>query len=366
MFGGSNGGSVFDHRHYVPLLKGKAGEFGALAELSVATKAKITPLIEVPPVTDNLETGKPNKPLDIHLAYIADKIKAAWGDDRPLFVDLFWIELKDRTDKGVHPLACIFERFRSIGVLGIPSTGFDRDHDYNSTAKAIIATDQRGVCIRLLDEDMEDTGSLKDKLQDLQKSLGVARKSVHLLMDFRDVAAEDVERSAEVSIELINTLPGISDYRTLTLAASGFPGSLAKVESSTTAKLTRTELSLRKKVLSQGTGLQRIPTFGDYAIAHPDLLEADWRKFKLSGSIRYTLEKDWLIVKGGSIEKHEFKQFHKLANQLSNRTDFYGADFSWGDKYIAKCATKQVTSGNLTTWRKIGTNHHITVVGAQI
>lgn len=357
---------MFDHRHYVPLLKGKAGEFGALQELSAATKTKITPLIDIPPVTDNLQTGKPKKPLGVHLAYIADKIKAAWGKDRPIFVDLFWIELKDRTEKGVHPLACIFDRLRKIEVLGVPSTGFDRDDEYNSNAKDVIANDRRGVCIRLLDDDMEDLPNLKDQLEELQDTLGVTRKTVHLLMDFRDVGLGDVERCAQVSIDVINKLPSISEYRTLTLAASGFPSSLAKVEPSSTLKLPRTELALWRKVIASGKGLRRVPTFGDYAIAHPDLLEADWRKFKLSGSIRYTLEKDWLVVKGGSIQKHGFKQFHKLAHQLANREDFYGADFSSGDDYISKCAAKAATSGNLTTWRRIGTNHHITVVGKQV
>lgn len=356
---------MFDHRHYVPLLKGKAGEFGALAELSSDTKAKITPFIDVPPVTEDWRTKKPSKPLGVHLTDIAKKTKVAWGVERPLFVDLFWIDLKERTENGAHPLGAMFDRLRKTNVLGIPSTGFDRDEDYNDEAKSIIDTDRRGVCIRLLDDDMEDLASLEEQLNELRGALGVGRKSVHLLMDFREVGSGDVDRCAQVGIEVINSLSNIGDYRTVTLAASGFPGSLAKVEATSTMKLPRTELSLWKKV-SAGKGLTRIPTFGDYGIAHPELLEADWRKFKLSGSIRYTLEKDWLIVKGGSIEKYGFKQFHKLAHHLANRDEFYGAEFSWGDEYISKCAVKKTTSGNLTTWRKIGTSHHITVVGEQI
>ena len=41
---------MFDHRHYVPILKGKMGEYTALAELRDEQKDSLTPLIEVPPV----------------------------------------------------------------------------------------------------------------------------------------------------------------------------------------------------------------------------------------------------------------------------------------------------------------------------
>ncbi|MEI7881504.1 MAG: hypothetical protein WCI95_11585 [bacterium] len=36
-----------------------------------------------------------------------------------------------------------------------------------------------------------------------------------------------------------------------------------------------------------------------------------------------------------------------------------GPKFSQGDKYIYDCATGTAGTGNLTTWRKVGTNHHL-------
>jgi hypothetical protein len=41
---------MFDHRHYVPILKGKGEAYRSLAELDSTTKARLTPLIEIPSI----------------------------------------------------------------------------------------------------------------------------------------------------------------------------------------------------------------------------------------------------------------------------------------------------------------------------
>ena len=40
----------FNHTHYVPTLKGRAGEYGALQAMTAEVKAALTPLIEIPPI----------------------------------------------------------------------------------------------------------------------------------------------------------------------------------------------------------------------------------------------------------------------------------------------------------------------------
>lgn len=55
-----------------------------------------------------------------------------------------------------------------------------------------------------------------------------------------------------------------------------------------------------------------------------------------------------------------------LCRNLAERSEFAGAAFSWADDYIAKCAQHKVGPGNATTWRKVGTNHHLTLVSRQL
>jgi hypothetical protein len=82
----------------------------------------------------------------------------------------------------------------------------------------------------------------------------------------------------------------------------------------------------------------------------------------MSASIRYTTDSDWLVVKGRNVRQYGFEQYFDLCRALVERPEYYGPAFSWGDEYIGRCAAREVGPGNATTWRKVGTNHHITVV----
>lgn len=52
---------------YVPVLKGKDGEFGALEVADGTTRSGLLPLIDVPPVPWDSEKEKPRRTLDQHL-----------------------------------------------------------------------------------------------------------------------------------------------------------------------------------------------------------------------------------------------------------------------------------------------------------
>jgi hypothetical protein len=85
-----------------------------------------------------------------------------------------------------------------------------------------------------------------------------------------------------------------------------------------------------------------------------------------SAAIRYTADDEWLIVRGTSVRSGaKFGQFHGLARTLVAQPQYLGTAFSWGDKFIDDCSRGGKT-GNLTTWRKVGMNHHIEFVATQI
>ncbi len=106
--------------------------------------------------------------------------------------------------------------------------------------------------------------------------------------------------------------------------------------------------------------------FGDYAISHPVPKELDPRTMRMSASIRYTTESEWLVVKGRNVRQFGFDQYFALSKALVERPEFSGLSFSWGDQYIADCADGITGPGNATTWRKVGTNHHITLVTREL
>ena len=106
----------------------------------------------------------------------------------------------------------------------------------------------------------------------------------------------------------------------------------------------------------------QFPSFGDYAISHPKVFELDMRIVKPYATIRYTIDNHWYIVKGDNVRDYGYEQYHKLSQKILASRYYQGPTMSWGDEYIQTCADKNAKTGNLSTWRQVGTNHHIVKV----
>ena len=85
-----------------------------------------------------------------------------------------------------------------------------------------------------------------------------------------------------------------------------------------------------------------------------------------SASVRYTANEYWLVLKGRNLRDHGYEQFHDVCRELIEKLEYSGRSFSWGDGYIDDCANEIAGTGNLTTWRKVGTSHHLAFVLRQI
>jgi hypothetical protein len=108
----------------------------------------------------------------------------------------------------------------------------------------------------------------------------------------------------------------------------------------------------------------RKPSFGDYTIQHPIYREYT-QFFSPSASIRYTLNNDWLIMRG---QKGKNSQYLANAQLLSKLPEFFGEQFSYGDAFIVEKGRdlKSKKTGNATNWLMVGINHHLTCTANQI
>src|ERR1051326_7818954 len=84
---------------YVPVLKGKEGEFAALEELKPQVRNRMMPLIEIPDIPYDYVNERPARTLDEHVSGIADRLRRCWPD-RPLYLDLPWFESEERLEDG--------------------------------------------------------------------------------------------------------------------------------------------------------------------------------------------------------------------------------------------------------------------------
>jgi hypothetical protein len=350
---------------YMPILKGKLGEFGALESMAATDKAAIVPLIEIPPVPWDHAANLPAKTIDQHLSKIDSKLERSWASEQPFLIDFLWIGDKERMLDGTHPLTKLFNTLRLRNLQAVPVTGLLRTDAYQDACRDIVSADKRGVALRLLPDDFEESELVDVCITKVLDGLQVQPADIDLILDLGSLRLDSGAEKAIDVISLVTAIPCIKKWRSFVLAGTGFPVDLVGIPPSQISSISRLEWTLWQDIIADSR-MPRLPTFGDYAIAHPQPPEVDPRVMRASASIRYTTAGDWLVLKGKGLRNYGFQQFHDLSKSLLKSPEYSGAEFSWGDQYIEDCASRNVSCGNLTTWRKVGTSHHIALVIEQI
>lgn len=356
---------MFDHKHYVPILKGRQGEYGALETLSRAAKDRLTPLIEIPPIQWDFGEGRPAKTIDGHLAKLAAVMKRSVGLNRSFFIDLLWIPDSERMEDGTLPLEWIFRTSRDLNLLPVPTINLVRAPEILEATRQIVQQDRRGICLRIQREDFTDFPDLEEQVLTTLEQVSTPVAETDLIFDLRSIMPP---RQIDVDsvIQLAESIPRLTEWRSFTISATAFPENLAGLPPADSSVLDRTEWNLWLELRRRRREFSRRPTFGDYAISHPESSEVDPRIMSASASIRYTVDQSWLILKARSLRKNGFDQFFGVCRDLVDRPEYSGINFSWGDKYISDCADGMDGPGNLTTWRKVGTSHHLAFVVRQL
>ena len=371
----------FDHKHYVPLLKGKQGEFGALANITSKEQiARFTPLVEVPPIPLTYYPGQAQgvttKSIDEHIADFSANLAEAVKHLPSVFVDGIYVESEDDLQDGSSPIDTVFSVLREKVVPFVPVIGLDRVVDYADSVAAAIKQDGRGCCLRLFEADMDAISTtLGAQISGLLDAIAVQSNQVDLLIDF----GPKVPQKGTLPL-LVNALPFIDSWRTITLASSSFPPDMGEVARNSVKQIDREEWAAWNSLRANPT-VKRIPAYGDYGINHPVLTEYNPLTMSMSPNIRYTDFSEYVIAKGqaqprkkwadGDPAKEKIRaqlapsvQYPKLAATIKAHASWKGKPFSWGDAFIDKCSPKEC--GNATVWRSVGMNHHIALVVQQI
>jgi hypothetical protein len=200
-----------------------------------------------------------------------------------------------------------------------------------------------------------------DLAEGLLARMGVPLDEVDVVLD---LGAPNFEPLADF-VDLVESYVSASSLfersRSFVIAGTSFPDSLAGLASGAQLVL-RKEWRLYRELINALPRNSRRPTFGDYAIAHPILAQGDMRVMKPSANIRYTVDDAWCLVKGKNVRDYGFDQYQDQCRDLIRAGYFAGKDYSAGDEFIEDCALRNGSTGNLSTWRWVGTNHHITRV----
>lgn len=349
---------MFGIDHYVPILKWKRGEQKALKETTATAKSRITPLLEIVEVPCDLDDDTPTKTVEDHVEPAVEKIPGAWGVKRRFFLDP-WL-VSGNTTGGKTGAECAFDKAASLNLKFIPVTGLDRP---KKDIAAALKHANEGLCLRLLLDDVPGFPATVDKFI---KDHKLDRKNVDLVLDLGSVNQLQPSMILAVSKGFISAIPSVADWRTMTLAASSFPDSMGVVQANNTLLLPRNDWIAWLALKAQK--LPRTPTYGDYAIQHPTGVEGfDPRYMHSAAAIRYTLDKQWYLLKGSSTKiTSTTLQFPGLAATLQSSVHFMGVKHCKGCADVAACAGGAASLGSPEVWRRIGTTHHLAVVCAAV
>lgn len=358
----------FGHKHYVPFLKGKAGELKALAKLDVEERGRLTPLIEVAPLKVNPKTGQPTENVDKALDGFAAKLVAAWGSLDHCFLDIAEFDPDARLQDGRHPLAAFFTEAKEVDLAAIPVTGLDRDGAQLEAVEEVCSALRRGAAFRLRRADLRDPERLSEDLRRLNALLDLGAAEIDLLFDLGELGASQLAAVGAEAAAAIRAMPDIGAWRSLTVCSGAFPTTVSQfVKPGESGELARRDWTLWRELLDLPDPLPRLPAFGDYGVAASEWLRGfDPEIMSPAAKIIYTTEEDWLVVRGRSVKKHGYDQYRDLAGQLVKRDEFCDTKHCWGDEAIVKCANGSEGTGNLTTWVTVATRHHLEVVDCQL
>ena len=357
---------MFNSKHYVPILKWKRAEQGALKALEEDHKKYITPVIQLVMPKCKLK----EKLTDIIARFkelvseIPSKVVEVWGVD-PVFVD---VSLLFTTRLKAESLKIISQKGSKLGGTFIPVIHLNDDEEIKNTVYSLVQENKRGLCLRLICSDLSDPNKLKQDIAKLLSSSRLKEKDIDLLVDIKET-----DKNGDKYVKYLNLTRNISNlasWRTFIFAAGSFPKDLSECKLDEENLLPRIDWRSWKEHLSNSKP-QRKPAFADYTIQHP-IYKEDTQFFPPTSSIKYTLENEWLIMKG---KKQKFELYLASAAALVTDKRFYGGNFSDGDKYISEKAKHFLIyikdpaikgTGSTETWLKAGINHHLTLVADQI
>lgn len=349
--------------YYVPLLRWRAGEYRALKRLSDACRRRTVPLIEVLPPDYDFALHQPKKHIDEQLKPFAKQVEDHWPN-RPGLIDAVQIGAATRMGDGRHPLTFIFDDARAKGLDLVPVTALDRDVGYQRSVQGIVAANARGIGLRCGLEEALDP-DFEANVRGLLAQLGCPANAVDILLDLGNPKFDPQDPLIAIITSVVASDGIFASARSVTMLATSFPDSLTSLQYGLEL-LPRREWLLYKALMSALPDPVRRPGFGDYAVAAVEFPRGDMRFMRGSPNVRYAIDDAWLVAKAKRQKSNNNHAYPGLCDALIASGHFAGSAFSEGSKYIDGCRLGTEKMGNPTTWKWVGTNHHITKVVADL
>lgn len=368
---------------YVPILKAKQGEYDAVIHLTERAASQIITWFDVPQLDEKfrIKSDERSEPaIESFLNKTASDIAKAWRvppiflESRTVFIDLPRWASNAQTENGEHVIPYLRNRLENLGVTVNPVVRYDiwEDPIYMNAIKGIRLEEGRSFCVRLsMDADtvadiVADPDYVNERLLDMVNQLAIDPANAYFLIDFGDISGqkyflEELIDTAKKAISLASNMGFVQ----IMLAGASLPSSisLAVKAQNSTGLVLRKEMMVWQALRSENPSSNII--FADYGIRNPNLSDEPKPCPNANGKIRYTIDNQYLIVRGVFLYKGliGFQQYLGLAQSVVDSGYYLGPKLSWGDESIFKYSKSELKgSGSQTNWISFDTNHHIETV----
>ena len=345
---------------YVPVLSWRLGEYQALSRLDIWVKDRTMPLVCIPEVEFDFDEGEDKKTVDEHVRPFVKRYSKKWGA-RPAWVALHDNISAGRMDDGSHVFDYIFDGLRQYHAHAAPAVSLGSDSGTVAAAARAIGRDGHGAGIRVRLKDIMDREPGK-KVTKLANDLSLPLEETDLIIDLWAPNFEPYQTFAKLLIATLNRFGDLSAFRNLVMVSTAIPKSSRGIAKGID-KIPRHDWLFYKALLDALPNGMRHPVYGDYTVVHPEFIAMDMRVIKPPGKIVYTTAETWATCKGGAFPTNR-EQMHDHCETIVNnpKFQFRGPGFSYGDDYIARCAKRLEGPSNLSRWKGVTINHHITTV----
>ncbi|GGM43870.1 hypothetical protein GCM10012275_13610 [Longimycelium tulufanense] len=348
------------------VLKSKMGELEAAARMSRADVAVVQPLVEI------LPTVTPDGRL---LPKLVAAAVALARQDRPLMVDCSLLHPSSPLSQWPRgPLDMLSQHIRQRAI-----------REYGDCAENLVplipvlrADDSVAALrtVKLLDEDLGCGAALRVQISDPARA-NAARRWVDRALDLMRLPAGAVDlildlgylasgrtRHLDLALIALDQLGSHHGLRSTTLVSGSVPPARNGFD---TVRLDRAELDVWQAVRDERIG--RDICYGDYGVVHPipparepnyPVTVYPFLYYTVSDGavfLRRQLPRgtDRRVPKGAAAQ-----HFLDLTDELTDREEYAGPEFSWGDSQINDCAQRRIDNvGTAWRWIAMGTSHHV-------
>ncbi|MBZ4017089.1 beta family protein [Streptomyces purpurogeneiscleroticus] len=340
---------------YVPILKGKMGEFLALKHASVEVQSQIRPVMEIVPGVDGRD------PLATFCKQAADCVPKGMV----LTVDCGTLPAMSvlHTDSR-GSMARVGEALSQQQVAMCPVFRVTDTDEVLTEVATAMAWHEQGGCLRVSSSDALRDISDSERLQQLLAALPAGPEEIDLVIDAGSVQSEGRRRALATDVTEALRQLARWPWRRICVAAGAFPVNLTGFPRGQATAVKREDALLWEQVADGWSGSAL--DFGDFGVTHPRAPQQS--RGAPHPNLRYTVESDWQVFVYAKVRPGN-DDFFVLSSDLVDSPYWpsTGADTSWGDARVLECAQrKRPKAGGGTEWRAWATSHHMAVVTSRL